>query len=120
MTPIDTYTDEIVEAGKTFRAFIVKESPITMKCLKITKQNKNTDTYAKQIAENNGFINDKNKDNHIKFGKINNLPEGNCIEVHQEPLDEIDISVLDNLDLDTYVDVVRKSWETWSENHVVL
>lgn len=120
MTPIDTYTDEIVEAGKTFRAFIVKESPITMKCIKLTKQNKNTDTYAKQIAENNGFINDRNKNNHIKFGKINNLPEDNCIEVHQEPLDEINISVLDNLDLDTYVDVVRKSWETWSKNHVIM
>lgn len=120
MAPINTYTDELVEQGKTFRGFIVNDSPITMKCVKITKQNKNTDAYAQQIAEANGFINDSNKKNHIKFGKINNLPKDNAIEIHQESLEEISADVLDNLNLETYIDVIETSWESWSESYVEI
>lgn len=120
MTPIDTNTDELVEHGKTFRGFIVKESPVTMKCVKITKENKNTDSYASQIAEDNDLINNSNKDNHIKFGKINNLPEDNKIEVHQESLEEINTDLLDRIDLNVYIDVIRDNWKSWSDNYEVI
>lgn len=120
MTPIDTNTDELVEHGKTFRGFVVKESPITMKCVKIIKENKNTESYAQQIAEDNHLINNSNKNNHIKFGKINNLPEDNKIEIKQQELEDIDPEILDRIDLDVYIDVIRDNWESWSKSYEVL
>lgn len=120
MTPIDTNTDELVEHGKTFRGFIVKESPITMKCIKITKENKNTESYAQQIAEDNHLINSFNENNHIKFGKINNLPEDNKVEIHQEQLEDINPNLLDRIDLDVYINVIKDNWESWSDRYKII
>lgn len=120
MTPIDINTNEIIEPGKTYRGFIVKESNVNMRKLTLTKENKNTDETAKAVAEKNHLINEKNKKNHIKFNKVTNLPEDNRVEIHQESLDEIPASILDNLDLDVYIDVIEASWHTWADNHVVI
>lgn len=40
--------------------------------------------------------------------------------MHQEDLDEIDISILDRLDIDKYIDIAEEVWLTWSSNYVEI
>lgn len=120
--PINLETNHVYDKSHTKRFFLVKESDYVLAKYVVNKQMKTEDQDIRDLLTQLGYIDQSTEGNANKKkpSYLSNNFEDNKIEVHQEDLNEIDINILDNLDLDKYIDIAEEVWETWSSDYVEI
>lgn len=65
-------------------------------------------------------IENKSREYQLAFQKIGHLKPDNHITVYNGNLETIPLNIVENLDLEAYVDIVEENWKLWSEQAVVI
>ena len=114
--------DSIYTTSSIKRFFLVKESDYVLAKYVVNKQNKEEDPAIRQLLIDLGHVTENTPGNaNIRKPSYLSIDfSENKIEVHQESLDEISIDILDNLDLDKYIDIAEEVWSTWSNSYVEI
>lgn len=120
--PINLDTMHVYDKSHTKRMYLVKDSDYVLAKYVVNNQMKNEDAEIRQLLIDLGYI-QKSTNGRANKKKPSYLSEDfsqNKIEIHQEDLEEIDIKLLDNLDLDKYIDIAEEVWQTWSSDYVEI
>lgn len=120
--PINLDNMHVYDKSHTKRFFLVKDSDYVLAKYVVNKEMKTDDKTIRNLLVELGFITNDTPGNANKK-KPSYLSDDfsqNKIEMHQEDLDEIDISILDRLDIDKYIDIAEEVWLTWSSNYVEI
>lgn len=120
--PINLDNGDVYTKSSTKRFFLVKESDYVLAKYVVNKQNKEEDPAIRQSLIDLGHVTENTPGNaNIRKPSYLSIDfSENKIEVHQESLDEISIDILDNLDLDKYIDIAEEVWSTWSNSYVEI
>ena len=122
--PININKDETEVATKshTKRIFLVKESDYGIAKYAVNKQLKHEDKEIRNLLEHLGYITEDTKGNanKKKASYLSIDPQDNPVRVEQGHLGQIDMSLLDELDLDKYIDIAEQVWHTWSDNYIEI
>ena len=112
----------VYDKSHTKRMYLVKDSDYVLAKYVVNNQMKSEDAEIRQLLIDLGYI-QKSTNGRANKKKPSYLSEDfsqNKIEIHQEDLEEIDIKLLDNLDLDKYIDIAEEVWQTWSSDYVEI